>query len=139
MLRARLVALLTSLLLLWPVGVQAHARYFCRMMDRVMDSCCCEGESALEALLIKAEVKAEGEVQARTPDCCVRLTQGALPAADTRRDAATPSSMPALPAANALQLPAVFQREVLELAGVEDEAVVARGPPLFLKHCVFLI
>jgi len=100
----------------------------------VMDSCCCARESALEALLV-----VQAEAEARTPDCCVRLTQGALPAADTRRDAATPSSMPALPAAHELQVPAAFQREVLELAGVEKEAVVARGPPLFLKHCVFLI
>jgi hypothetical protein len=133
MLRARLVAVLTSLLLLWPVGAQAQARYFCRMMDRVIDSCCCARQSELEALLIQAEA------EARSPDCCVRLTQGALPAADARRDAATPSSMPALPAANELQVSTDFQREVLELAGVEKEAVVARGPPLFLKHCVFLI
>jgi hypothetical protein len=131
MLRARLVAFLASLLMLWPVGTPTHARYFCRMMERVMDTCCCPRKSALEAL--------HSEAQAQSPDCCVRLTQGSMPAADSRRDLATPSTLTALLPANALGVSPSFQREVLELHGVEEDAVLARGPPLFLKHCVFLI
>ena len=131
MLRARWIAFLASLLLLWPLGAPAHARYFCRMMDRVLDSCCCPHDSALETL--------HSEAEARSPDCCVRLTQGALPAADARRDVTTPGSLPALPAANELGLSPACESDVLDAGGVQEEAVLARGPPLFLKHCVFLI
>jgi hypothetical protein len=131
LLRARLVVVLASLLLLWPLGAPAHARYFCRMMDRVLDSCCCRRDSALEAL--------HAEAEARSPDCCVRLTQGALPAGDTRRDAATPGWLPAVLASRELDVPVASPSDALDRAGVTKEGVVARGPPLFLKHCVFLI
>ncbi|MEO8185127.1 MAG: hypothetical protein ABI895_40490 [Deltaproteobacteria bacterium] len=131
MLRARLVALLASLLVLWPVGAPAHARYFCRMMDRVLDSCCCPRESERVALHSEPEV--------RSPDCCVRLTQGALPTAEPPRHVATPGWMPARLASRELDVTPAFQSDVLDLGGVAKEAVLARGPPLFLKHCVFLI
>jgi hypothetical protein len=131
MLRARLVAFLASLLMVLPVGVPAHARYFCRMMDRVMDSCCCPGKSARDAH--------HSEAQARSPDCCVRLTQGALPAGDTRRDVATPGWTPTLLPSRELDVPSALSHDALDLGGVAKEAVLARGPPLFLKHCVFLI
>jgi hypothetical protein len=131
MLRARIVALLASLLLLWPLGAPAHARYFCRMMDRVLDTCCCGHESELEAL--------HREARARAADCCVRLTQGALPTADARRDGLISGGLPALPAAGTPSVLPAFESEVLVAAGLPEEAVLARGPPLFLKHCVFLI
>jgi hypothetical protein len=64
------------------------------------------------------------------------LTQGALPAGDARWDAATPGWMLAW---RELDVPVAVQSEALDRAGVAKEAVLARGPPLFLKHCVFLI
>jgi len=131
MLRARIVAFLASLLLLWPLGGPAQARYFCRMMDRVLDTCCCGHESELEAL--------HPEAQARSADCCVRLTRGALPTADARRDGLIPGWLPALPGAGAPRVLPAFQSDVSLAAGAPGEPVLARGPPLFLKHCAFLI
>jgi hypothetical protein len=131
MLRARLVAFLTSLLLLWPLGAPAHARYFCRMMERVLDSCCCANESELEAL--------HPEAKARPADCCVRLTQGALPTADTRRDGLMPGSLHALLTDREPSISPAFESEVLAAAAGAEGVVLARGPPLFLKHCVLLI
>jgi hypothetical protein len=129
MFRARILAFLAVLLVLLPVGRSAHARYFCRAMDRVMDSCCCEQGYAL------ALVSSETEV--RPPDCCVRLTQGALPTVD-RRDVAKPISAPALLVQSTPEVSFTVESQLL-VAPELQPAVPARGPPLFLKHCVFLI
>lgn len=130
MFRARIVAFLTAVLVLLPVGLSAHARYFCRAMDRVMDSCCCADGSALDT--------ASSEAEARTPDCCVRLEQGALPTA-ARSDVAKPISALVLLVASAPNVPPAAASDQLGCAFNRPPAVPARGPPLFLKHCVFLI
>jgi hypothetical protein len=130
MLRARIVAFLAVLLVLLPVGRSAHARYFCPAMDRVLDSCCCGDEWTLEI--------PSSETEARPPDCCVRLTQGALPAA-ARPDFAKPILPPALLVTSEPQVSRAVLRDILGDAPEEEHAVPPRGPPLFLKHCVFLI
>ena len=129
MFRTPLVLLLTALLALWPVGAPGHARYFCRMMDRVMDSCCCGSKSA-EAVSPEAEL--------RNADCCVRLSQGALSVAGADRDAMQPLPTLALPETIGLEVHAAGQ-DVLVAMLLEDQPLSARGPPLFLKNCVFLI
>ncbi|MEO8177482.1 MAG: hypothetical protein ABI895_01495 [Deltaproteobacteria bacterium] len=131
--RARIVAFLTTVLLLLPAAVPSHARYFCRMMDRVLDSCCCPSEAALEGV--------SPEAVARTPDCCVRLTQGGLPTVAARPELLKPLSIPGLPATTMIMIEVVpaAEREVLRTASDEQDPPPARGPPLFLKNCVFLI
>jgi hypothetical protein len=127
--RARIIALLTAVLALTAIGLPAHARYFCRMMDRVVDTCCCPSDP--DAV--------HSEATARTSECCVRLAQGTLPSAEARRDVLEVPSAPALLVERALEvLPRIAVR-VLDVAREERGAVPVRGPPLFLKHCAFLI
>jgi hypothetical protein len=130
MFRARLAALLVALLALAPVVAHAHARYFCRMMERVVDDCCCAVEPTFAA--------SDSEPEARSPDCCVRLTQGSLPSADTTRNSVAP--MAALPAAAAPEAHVFIPTPGVVLGAVaEDDVAPAHGPPLFLEHCAFLI
>jgi hypothetical protein len=128
--RARLLALFTAMLAVLAVSLPARVHYFCRMMDRVVDSCCCESSAA-----------ADGECRAdlKVPDCCERLTRGTLPAAEARRDLVPPLSSPALvPPEPALVLVAP-EVELPNVARLAQRALPKRGPPLFLRHCALLI
>jgi hypothetical protein len=129
-LRARILALFTALLSLLAVSVPARAHYFCRMMDRVVDSCCCESSAGLD-------VECGPELQA--PDCCVRLTRGTLPAFEARRDVVPPLSSPALPSAAPLLLAAAAQWELPSTVRRAQRVLPTRGPAIFLRHCAFLI
>jgi hypothetical protein len=127
---ARILALVTALLALLAVSPPERAHYFCRMMDRVVDSCCCESPAAADGAC---------PAQLKAPDCCVRLTRGTLPAAEARRDVVPPLSSPALAP---VELPLVVAAPPLELANVGRRAqrvLPTRGPPLFLRHCALLI
>lgn len=129
-LRTRIVALLTALLSLMAVSLPARAHYFCRMMDRVVDSCCCASTAAVDA---------ECRAQLKAPDCCVRLTGGTLPAAEARRDVVPLPSSPALVPVGppvALAAPEVELPNAVRLA---QRVLPTRGPPLFLQHCALLI
>lgn len=131
MFRARLAALLVALLGLAPVVAQAHGRYFCRMLERVVDECCCAVEPSSAALDSAPEVK--------SPDCCLRLTQGTLPSADPTRNSVAPvAALPVVLASRAPIVPPLYP-EILGAAPEEDDVSPARGPPLFLKHCALLI
>src|ERR1041385_2565452 len=64
-----ILALLVGIAIVLPsVGFQ-RAHYFCRMMDRVMASPCCEAEQETAA--------GEREQQLRATDCCVRVDPSA--------------------------------------------------------------
>jgi hypothetical protein len=125
---ARILASFTALLCLLAVSVPARAHYFCRMMGRVVDSCCCE--SPAPGRVRRAELKA--------PDCCVRLSPGALPAAEVRRDVVAPPAAPALLTAP-LVVAAAPRWERPNVSWRAQRARLTRGPPLFLQHCALLI
>ena len=127
--RAHIAALLAVLLAVWPAAASVHAQFFCRMMDRVVDSCCCRTEAA----------PVDPQPEARVPDCCERLTQGALPNADTRRDMVQSCCSPLLLSANEVQVLPGAALEVLPPSREGQRAVSARGPPLFLANCALLI
>ena len=129
-LRARVLALMTALLSLVAVSLPARAHYFCRMMDRVVDSCCCESTAGVDAEC-RAELKA--------PDCCVRLTRGALPAAEARRDVVPLLSSPALVPAGSPVALAAPEVELPNVGRLARRVLPTRGPPLFLQHCALLI
>jgi hypothetical protein len=130
-LRARIAVLLATLMAFAPVGAYGHARYFCRMMARVVDDCCCASDARASA------PSAEARVQ--RPDCCDKISRGVLPSADARRDFGVPPSSLAVLAAE----PAgIFPAGVTDLEGTAREgrrALPARGPPLFIRHCALLI
>ena len=129
--RAQIAALLAVLLAVWPATASVHARYFCRMMDRVVDSCCCRSEAELRQVDPPPEV--------RVPDCCERLTQGALPNAEPRRDVVKSFSSPLLLAASEVQVLPGALLQVIPPSRAGQRAVGARGPPLFLANCALLI
>jgi len=131
MLRARMVAFLSAVLMLWPLGMPGHARYFCRMMDRVLDECCCPSEPALDA--------GTSETQARTSDCCERLTQSVPPLAATRREVVKAHSLAWLPATPVLEIEPASHRNTPDTVLRADGPRSACGPPLFLKNCQLLI
>jgi hypothetical protein len=130
-LRAHIAALLAVLLAVWPAAASVHARFFCRMMDRVVDSCCCRSESAPQQV--------DPQPEARVPDCCERLTQGALPSADARRDMVKSFSSPLLLAASEVRVVPEGVAQVIRLSLEHQGGVAARGPPLFLANCALLI
>lgn len=133
-LRLRLVALLTILSALLPLGWAAQGRYFCPMRDRVVDACCCPGAAAI------TPPAAQREARATAPDCCVRLSSGAPLGVATPREATRSVATPALLAS----LPRIEVRTKLadEALGVlvADAPTVSRpGRHLFLEHCALLI
>lgn len=131
MLRAQIAALLVALLALAPVTAHASARHFCRMLERVVDDCCCAVEPTFAA--------PDSEPEVRSPDCCVRLEQGSLPSAEMTRNSVAPmAALAAVPPPEAhlfVPTPGVVLGAVAE----EDDVAPARGPPLYLEHCAFLI
>jgi hypothetical protein len=100
------------------------------MMERVVDSCCCESSTAVVDDC-RAELKA--------PDCCVRLTRGTLPAAEARRDLVPLPSSPALVHVGPPLLVAAPELELPNIGRLAQRVLPTRGPPLFLQHCALLI
>jgi len=133
-LRLRLVALLTLLSALLPLGGSGQARFFCQMMDRVVDGCCCPDAGS------GAPAAAELESKASAPDCCVRLSQGAALAVAVPREATRAIAAPALSAAStAIEVRTGPEREPLEVACAEGHPALRPGRRLFLEHCALLI
>jgi hypothetical protein len=128
--RARLLAVLAAIALMLPGGALARASYFCRMMERVMPSCCCAHAQEREA---------QRAPRASAPDCCERME------APSRSNASPANAAVPLvaPAALLAVLPAYL--DVLALLGVESavtpqaRAPPSLGPPLFVVHCSLLI
>lgn len=128
--RARLLAVLAAIALMLPGGALARAAYFCRMMERVMPSCCCAHEQEREA---------ERAPRASAPDCCERLEAPSRSPAGGA-NAAVPLVAPAallavLPAYLELQAPLGVEGAFTPQA----RAPPSVGPPLFVVHCSLLI
>lgn len=129
--RLRIIALLAGLALLLPEASFARVHYFCRMMDRVLESACCCGSSD--------SANIEGQAELRQPDCCARVTPPSRSAAPNAPDTTIP--VPGAALATLLEEPV---RATLPSSAVASSPKLARGPPpagppLFLAHCSFLI
>jgi len=129
-LRVQWIAVLTALAVLFPGSAFARTQYFCRMMNRVVATCCCDsdGQSRVEA----------NSAQVRASDCCERLTTAARPAAV--RAVAKDFSVP--PAALVATIPApvyVFRTTfAAHTLPAQARAPPGVGPPLFVLNCSFL-
>ena len=127
--RAWIFALLASLLVLLPNGAPVRAEHYCRMLGRVVASCCCENDVAV-APGAAQQVQVEG--------CCQRIsapnqsaTLGGEKAVRVVGAAALAATVFALPEAESSGYPG---RRCSECT----QAPLAIGPPLFVKHCALL-
>lgn len=135
--RLRVVALLVGLATVLPGAAFARVHYFCRMMDRVMDSPCCESERDAAGLQPRGDLVVREE--ARAPDCCMRV--------DASRTGVAPNPRYSLPVIQSAALVATLSHPVFTLppgstidAHFEDaRGPPPHGPPLFLAHCSLLI
>ena len=129
-LRLQVIALFAGVALLLPEAAFARAHFFCRMMDRVLESaCCCDDGAATVDVGAKAQV----------PDCCARVTPPSRSVAPSASDVTVSVPEAAIVAVvpEAVRTP-LFVRDW----GAAEK--LARGPPplgppLFLTHCSFLI
>ena len=129
-LRAQLIAALTVVAVLLPGSAFARTQYFCRMMNRVVATCCCEGADRHEEETSIPEVRAT--------DCCQKIAAGSqsVVAAVSNSDFSVPpaavvdASMPTV-----LIAPANFQ---FVAPSIQARAPPAIGPPLFIAHCALL-
>jgi hypothetical protein len=129
--RLRIVALLTSVALLLPESAFARVHYFCQMMDLVMESACCCGNTDSDHV--------EGQAEARRPDCCARVTAPSRSVAPSAPDTTAP-----VPTATLLATIAEPVHVPLPVSTVGTAPKLARGPPpvgplLFIVHCSYLI
>jgi hypothetical protein len=128
--RAWVFALLATLLVLLPNGAPAPAEHYCRMMGRVVATCCCGDAAGTAAPSAGQQIQVE--------NCCQRVSPG------NRSASLAPSK--ALPSL----APAAFLTAVLAPRGAPSNAGIGRkcaestqaplaiGPPLFVKHCALL-
>jgi hypothetical protein len=129
-LRAQLIAALTVVAVLLPGSAFARTQYFCRMMNRVVATCCCEGADRHEERSASPEVRAT--------DCCQKIAaeSRSVAAAVSKTDFSVPAAVvvdaptPLIPAA-----PASF---AVVAPSIQARAPPAIGPPLFIAHCALL-
>jgi hypothetical protein len=128
-LRAQLIAVLTVLAVLLPGSVFARTEYFCRMMNRVVATCCCDADSGHDPSYA---------AQVRSTDCCERITTGTRSA--TLKATGNEFSIPSLAIPATVLAPAyVFPRVVHALVSPRQaRAPPGVGPPLFIMHCSLL-
>jgi hypothetical protein len=129
--RLRVVALLATLAMLVPEVTFARVHYFCRMMDRVLESACCCGSSDSPTV--------EGQPEARRPDCCARVSPPARSVAPAAQDTTIPVPPAALAAtvADTVHLTAPPRAATMTPKLARGPPPV--GPPLFVAHCSYLI
>lgn len=130
-LRLRLFALLATVALLLPGGALAKSAYFCRLMDRVGPTCCCE------------EARTEHARHATGPElrgtgCCERLTVPDRATAANPNDTGLDVGATPLSALIPVPLHDVSSARVGAVPPPQARAPPAVGPPLFLAHCAFL-
>lgn len=135
-LRARLLPILMVPLVVLPLWAAGNVQYFCHLMGRVMDECCCPSVGGVQK---HEHLGCSSEIKSR--DCCERLERGSGNlAAAVRERASSVEAMPALAAPESLAT-AVRQPETrdISLALVIARAPPPRGPPLFIVNCALLI
>ena len=127
--RAWVFALLASLLVLLPNGGPVRSEHYCRMLGRVVASCCCENDVAV-APGAAQQVQLEG--------CCQRISSLGRNATLGGDKALRVVGAAAL-AATVLALPEADSRGCSDSqCGESTQAPLAIGPPLFMKHCALL-
>jgi hypothetical protein len=130
-LRTRWVALLTALAVLLPATAFGRTHYFCRMMDRVVASCCCAGSGGHDQ-------NASCGPRVRATDCCDEITTGTrsntLPASGTDFQV-PPAALRAMVSAAVYLVPRSGRTLT---APVQARAPPGVGPPLFIIHCSLL-
>ena len=132
-LRARIPILLVALLLALPAGAAGRHQYFCRMMGRLLDACCCASAQS------DAIAKRSPGPEAKAKDCCERIESAGREAIPALRDGALRIESPVVATLPALL--AIVPAPVFSPAGihhVQARAPPALGPPIFLKNCSFL-
>src|SRR5262245_53831435 len=127
----RVLALFAAMLVAWPVAAFGGNPLLCRMMGRVVSSCCC-GSAA------HGTKKASAGAELRSRDCCEKIAQPnheAIPAVrytELRVDA--PALVAVVPVVTALPVP--------RARTVGERPFLARAPPsdtpIFLKNCSLL-
>src|SRR6185369_13478523 len=129
-LRAQLIAALTVVAVLLPGSAFARTQYFCRMMNRVVATCCCEGAERHEEQVAGPEVRAT--------DCCQKITP------ESRSIAAGVSNTDfSVPVAAVVDAPrhcvhAAPLSFAIVAPSIQARAPPAIGPPLFIAHCALL-
>ena len=129
--RARLFALLATLVALLAAAAPARAHYFCHMRERVVAECCCPQDATHAAGDRHASVSA--------PDCCERITSVTRAAVATTHDGAASVPPPAIVAFLPIHALVDPSSEAITTATALARAPPAIGPPAFLSHCRFLI
>jgi hypothetical protein len=128
--RAWIFALLATVLVLLPSGGRVHSEHYCRMMGRVVASCCCDDAVGPSA--------PRSQPQIQEADCCQRISSAApstLGFDKALRDGhAAPATRltPFIVSALAPSLPDLGR------CSESTQAPPALGPPLFVKHCALL-
>jgi hypothetical protein len=132
-LRARLPVLLAVLLVALPAGAAGRHQYFCEMMGRLLDTCCCAAAKA------SATSKPNAGPEFRAKDCCERIESATRDAIPALRDGALRIESPVVgtlaPIAFVVPAPSF---ELLSINRVRARAPPALGPPIFLKNCSLL-
>lgn len=123
--RARLFALVATLVALLAAAAPAHAHFFCHMRERVVSACCCPKS---EAPSDRAALPTAG-----APDCCDRIVSVGQTAVATTADvnaSVPPAAMVAvLVAYGSVEL----AREVALRATAQARAPPAIRPPAFIS------
>jgi hypothetical protein len=130
--RARLFALLATLVALLAAAAPARAHYFCHMRERVVAECCCPKDPSHGD-------HGDGAASASAPDCCERLASVSRAAIATLHDAAAdvPSATVVALAPAPESVPTL--REATTVATAFARAPPAIGPPAFISYCRLLI
>lgn len=127
----QLLVLVAAFVVALPAVARAQPRLFCRMMEQVVSTCCCDSA--------KSHRRVESELRAAPLDCCERI----VPLGSGAH--AAPRPEPTIPPAS-LAVLLEGPSHAVERALVEGSvARPGRGPPprmgspLFITNCALLI
>ena len=128
---ARILAIMTAIVVALPASALPRTQYYCRMMGEVMSSCCCKGHGDGTTAQVQQD-------EVRHPGCCELVTTSDE-AAPATRDAVAK----VFPAGLVAVLP--ISTDIGRSTGAATRlANVARGPPAlagprYITHCRLLI
>ena len=129
--RARLFALVATLVALIAAAAPTRTHFFCHMRERVVSACCCPKEDTHGHRVAQST--------ARAPDCCERIASASRSAVAAAHDFDA-----SVPPAAMVAILAVYERiepprEVGLSATAQARAPPAIGPPAFISFCRLLI
>jgi hypothetical protein len=129
--RARLFALVATLVALLAAAAPVRTHFFCHMRERVVSACCCP-KAATHA-------KQVAQPTASAPDCCERIASASRAAVAAPHDANATVPSAAMVAILAVSEGVEPPREVALSATAQARAPPAVGPPAFISFCRLLI